>query len=365
MRKIYFLLLLLPILFFIRCNKNNESIKPENLIAFDNIENYSDTSFRINDIFQLGDSSYLLTGGVSISKEPFQNLIMKYDKSGKRIWINIKSHSDSPKGFSRVTIVNQNKYSAYRDKGFAYDPAPRIVDYDSKGKLIFQNFVNTSITMHGLTYVNGKYYLAGEKNKVMAFQKLDPDGTSKWLKFYQYAPAALSISQLSDSNFVCIGGGNSENVGYYLLKLNNKGDTIWTKPYKGFVVQGLPDGDFLAISGTGQYIEYIRFDKNAEEKWKNQFTDASPSSYEAGCFNILGYNSKYFMFTMLKDDGIFYLYEYDESGNPVNTLTVNDINPSIHIAITKTLDEGFIAVKSSIDTNPRDLELIKYSHVTP
>jgi hypothetical protein len=361
------LLYLLPglTLLFTTCSKNNDNVNPENKIDFSISESYTDTAFRINDIIQLADSSYILVGGASINKGNFQNLIMKYNKSGKRVWVNIKSNSDSPKGFSRVFPINKNKLSAYRDKGFAYDPAPRIVDYDSKGKLTLQNFVNTSITMHGLDYVAGSYFLAGEKSSVVAFQELDPNGTSKWLKFYNSGKSMLSISSLSDTTFITIGGGDISISSNLMMKLNNKGDTLWTKPRKGFTVQGLADGNFLAITGGPQDIQFQSFDNSGSAKWKSDYSDANSSSYDQGCYNILAYQSQYFIFTMLKNDGILYCYEYDLSGNLVNTIKINDIQSGTQVAATNTIDNGLIVVKSVTSTAPGKVELIKYSNVTP
>ncbi len=365
MKGIYPPLLLLTFLFLSHCNKNNDNITPKNQVDFDIRENFADTSLRINDVIQLSDSSFIMTGGASMNGGTFQNLIMKYDKSGKKVWISIKSQSDSPKGFSRVIAVSNSKYSAYRDKGFSYDPAPRIVDYNSNGNLIFQNFVNTSISMYGLAYKSGNYFLAGEKNNYMAFQELKPDGTSQWIKFYLYGPAALSISALSDSNFVAIAGGKSTQTGNYLMKINEKGDTLWTLPYKGYAVKVLADNDFLAITGSEPNVNFIMFDSQGNEKWKIVNSDAATTSFDQGCSDILDFNSQYYIFSILKNDGTLYLYECDNSGNLKNTIQVTGIQSNTQVALNKTFDNGLIVVKSNISSSSKTFEIIKYSQVTP
>ncbi len=365
MKRFYIPILLLAALSLSRCSKNNDNVSPKNQVDFDIQQNFADTSLRINDIIQLADSSFIMTGGASMNGGNFQNLIMKYDKNGKKVWVSIKSLSDSPKGFSRAFALSQSKYSAYRDVGFSYDPAPRIVDYNSSGTLLSQNFVNTSISMFGLAYESGNYYLAGVKNNYMAFQELKPDGTSQWIKFYLYGPAALSISALSDSDFVAIAGGKSSQTGNYLLKINNLGDTLWTRPYKGYIVKALANNDFLAISGSEPNVDFIMFDDHGNENWKVENTDVSTTSFDQGCSNILDYNSQHFIFSILKNDATLYLYEFDVSGNKTNTIQVKNVSSDTQVALTTTMDNGVIVVKSNISSSTKTLELTKYSKVIP
>ena len=366
MKKIFYLPLMFLPLFISECSKNNDTVKPDNTIDFSIRESHSDTAFRVNDVIQLADSSFIMVGGASIHKGNFQNLVMKYDKNGKRVWISIKSNTDSPKGFSRVFAVTQNKISAYRDKGFTYDLAPRIVDYNTNGKYLDQNYVNTYIDMNAVEYVSGNFFLAGGKNGVVAFQELDPNGSSKWLKFYYSGKSMLSLSDLSDTSFVAIGGGDISISTNQLMTLNNKGDTLKTFPYKGFVVKGLQNGDFLATTGGTTNVQFRSFDQSGSVKWSSdKGSSGVTNAYPSGCYSILEYDKGYFIFTMIGNDGNLYCYEYDIAGKLVNTIQINDIGSDTRIAINKTFNNGLIVVKSVSSTTPGDVEIIKYSDVTP
>ncbi len=356
---------LLSVLLIYQCSKNNEPSGPPNILSFDNTENYTDTVFRVNDVIQLPDSSFIMAGGASIQNGKFQNLIMKFDKSGKKVWIRIKSQSDSPKGFSRIVAVSSGKLSAYRDVGFSYDPAPRIVDYDYNGNLVFQNFVNTSIIMHGLVYMKSKYYLSGEKNNVMAYQEVNPDGTSQWIRFFLNEPPSLSVSNVSDSALVAIGGGNTSRTGRFLYKINLQGDSLWTRPFGGYEVQGLSNGNFLAVTGSGSDIDFAMFDTDGHESWKNSFSDAGTSSYATGSYRNLDFQSQYYLFSLLKSDGLLYAYVYDGSGNRVNMIKITGVSGTSQVAITETMDNGFLVVKTNQSASTHDFELIKYSQVIP
>jgi hypothetical protein len=345
------------------CN-NGESPKPGENISFDIKENYTDTCFRVNKIIQLSDSGYILAGGASTGNGKFQNLFMKYDPAGKRVWVNIKSHSDSPKGFCEIIKLNENKLYAYRDYGFNYDPSPRIVEYNGKGKMIFQNIIGIGIKMNSLVFIPYDYFIAGQDQGHLAYQKLDTGARSKWIKRYSFAPAGLSITQTEDNNFISIAGGNDSGNGNYLIKIDPEGDTIWTRNYKGYVVKALSDGNFLAITGTGSNIDFIMFDNPGNEKWKIQYTDASISSFTAGCLNILDFDSGYYVFTMLKDDGIFYIYVFNKSGKLTKTDQISDISTNDQLAIAKTIDEGIIVVKSNISNTSKIFEIIKLPKVT-
>ena len=77
MKKIFYLPLMFLILLLSECSKNNDTVKPDNTIDFSFTENHTDTAFRINDVIQLADSSFIMVGGASIHKGNFQNLVMK------------------------------------------------------------------------------------------------------------------------------------------------------------------------------------------------------------------------------------------------------------------------------------------------
>ncbi|MBK9760087.1 MAG: hypothetical protein IPO90_08985 [Flavobacteriales bacterium] len=95
---------------------------------------------------------------------------------------------------------------------------------------------------------------------------------------------ATDISNTSDGGFVLYGsGGFSFNLGlpsdHYLLKIDNAGDTLWTKRYGGtgfdggFSAEETSDGGYILLGATtsfgGNKYEVIRTNADGTVLWSN------------------------------------------------------------------------------------------------
>jgi|GEM_PF-2093437 len=117
--------------------------------------------------------------------------------------------------------------------------------------------------------------------------KLDSHGDSVWTKCYSglYRDWGESIIKTEDNNYLISGayGTSLYYEDWWLLKIDEDGDTIWTKTYgghphlRGVDIKLLPDGGFIAInsiqtSDAEAYdIHLVRLDSECNIIWDSYF----------------------------------------------------------------------------------------------
>jgi hypothetical protein len=111
--------------------------------------------------------------------------------------------------------------------------------------------------------------------------KLDKTGNKEWDKTYggKEAEGAFSVQQTKDLGYVVAGTTSSFGKGYpsiWILKLDAKGDSIWSKIYEGTVVSTAhaigqtSDGGYI-IAGSGKE-NIIKLDKNGIKEWGKHYS---------------------------------------------------------------------------------------------
>ena len=102
-------------------------------------------------------------------------------------------------------------------------------------------------TLDGGFLISGKWD-PGSSNNNMILIKTNRFGQTQWEKNY-FVTDPVKIIQLSDSNFLSVGGGIN---GAGIFKIKNNGDSIW---YKEFGNNG--DAKFLSVKEQSGYQGYI------------------------------------------------------------------------------------------------------------
>lgn len=138
------------------------------------------------------------------------------------------------------------------------------------------------------------FMLIGERHKFKSGPsdvyavKVDESGTLQWSKTYGGADNdyGVAVDQLVDDGYVI--GGFSESFGagirdMYLLKLDNSGDTLWTRTYGGSTIDAAndmkqtSDGGFILVGYTFSYgagssdVYVIRTDSNGDIIWQHTY----------------------------------------------------------------------------------------------
>jgi hypothetical protein len=117
--------------------------------------------------------------------------------------------------------------------------------------------------------------------------KIKPNGDTIWLKTYERGPFdnAQAIIQTVDSNFLILGrtysSGSRDNM--WLLKINQNGDSIWTKTYRDVIYEceaqtiiPTADSSFLILGSTQTYgagsdIWLSKINPNGDISWTETY----------------------------------------------------------------------------------------------
>ena len=112
--------------------------------------------------------------------------------------------------------------------------------------------------------------------------KVDSKGDTLWTKTYGGADQekGYSVQQTSDGGFIVSGMTRSFGAGgvdVYLLRTNTNGDTLWAKTYggaqsdEGNSVQQMNDGGFIITGVTGGRTCLIRTNSNGDTLWTRAY----------------------------------------------------------------------------------------------
>jgi len=161
-----------------------------------------------------------------------------------------------------------------------------------------QEALNTiTTTSDGEFLVAGIAYLNEDVGIEEMVLKVTADGDSVWMKTYgtEVDDIAAKIVELSDGGLAIAGFSGDSHVrfsfDYYLARLTEDGDLVWTRTYGGpndqkcnsLIVSSL-DGGFL-LSGTdgrrGHVNWLVRTDSTGEELWTLDFGDNSIDGFTA------------------------------------------------------------------------------------
>jgi hypothetical protein len=139
-------------------------------------------------------------------------------------------------------------------------------------------------TSDGGFIIIGTSRLSRQRSVDVFIIKVDSLGTLEWSRNVggEKQEEGRSIQQTSDSGYIATGWTSSYGSGeidVYLVRLNHKGDELWTrriggdKDDRGYSVKQTYDGGFVVAGETESYAEYetdiflFKVDSNGEPKW--------------------------------------------------------------------------------------------------
>jgi uncharacterized delta-60 repeat protein len=194
--------------------------------------------------------------------------IIKIDASGDTLWTKTFG-STNFEGFYCVTPTQEGGFVA---AGYCYQNGQTDIyalKLNENGDSLWSNTFDGDNNEYGRTVVqvsDGGIVIAGEKNYIdqdisdIFILKLDANGNSLWAKTFDGGmnEFASSIVQSADGSLLLAGGTNSTGSGgydAYVLKLDSKGDSLWSKTFGGnsddaaYSIIKTTDGGF-AIAGS-------------------------------------------------------------------------------------------------------------------
>ncbi len=243
---------------------------------------------------QTSDSGYVIAGRIGVNNNGVDVYLVKTNRSGDTIWsrtyggtfddIAYAVQQTSDNGYIIVGESNSFSGNAYCD---VY-----LVKTDSVGNTLWARSYGGTYRDYGYAVdeANNGYIIAGYQaylNDLYAnvyLIRIDTLGDTLWTRAYG-EPAnndeAFSVQQTAGGDFVAAGWTCSFGMGgdFWLLKINETGDTLWTKTYGGpdfeygTSVQETDDGGFIITGYTRSFgagyedVYVVKTNANGETMW--------------------------------------------------------------------------------------------------
>jgi len=211
--------------------------------------------------------------------------------------------------------------------------------------------------------------------------KTDADGDSLWSRTFggTAAEESRSIIRTADANFAIGGFTESRGAGqrdYWLIKMNDAGDTLWSRTYGGIygeMLAGLcqtPDGGYLLVGNTmsfgaiGTDAWVVKTDADGDSLWNHRLGGAGTDVYfsavpgNAGGCVLAGYTESFG--AQLTD---YWLVGTDANGDTLWTRVFGGDNYEILRGMLRTSDGGLMLAgyTSSYGAGGQDVWLLKTS----
>ncbi|MBI4646285.1 MAG: SprB repeat-containing protein [Bacteroidia bacterium] len=241
-------------------------------------------------VIQSSDGGYIITGhtkGAGAGNKDL--LVIKTDNKGDIIW---------SKTYGTPLSEQGNYIMATPDGGFTIAGEIFKIGGSLQSDIYLLHFNSDGDTLWKKSYGNDDnefgyyvqqtidegYIIAGNKGQNGVIIKTDLWGDTLWTRslgsFWGTQSDAKfhSIKEIPDSGYI-IGASGYGDMYHRLIRLDNWGDTIWTKDYGDdigtyfvtYEVFRMADGGYALIGGSGTDINIIRTNNTGDTLWTRRF----------------------------------------------------------------------------------------------
>ena len=244
---------------------------------------------------QTADGGFIIAGTThSFGADSDDVYLIQTDSNGDTLWTrtyggyykdwgnSVKQTNDS--GFI-ITGMTQNIDSVYGDVF--------LIRTDSNGDTLWtktyggedsdQGHSVQQTSDGGFIIVGNTWHLGTDAYNVYLV-RTNLSGDTLWTRSYggNDDDFGYSVQQTTDSGFIIVGSTSSFGAGgrdVYLIKINSKGDSLWTKTYgdtendQGYSVMQTIDGGFIITGSTSSFsaritnVYLIKTDSNGDTLW--------------------------------------------------------------------------------------------------
>ena len=244
---------------------------------------------------QTFDGGYIVAGRRNAFATFFSNdaILMKTDSMGDVEWLKVYGTRTGDDWFNDV---QQTADSGYIACGFIPQSGMQdniyVVKTDKNGDTLWTRAWGSSrydIARSVQETYDGGYIVAGQWDTTGILLRLNSLGDTIWAKlFYDGYVSFYSVSETADSGFVATGVLNANHLGLnlevYVVRVDKNGNTLWEKNYGyvdadyGFSVKTLPDGSFLvggySFQGFTDYDSYLlKLNEYGDTIWTKTYSD--------------------------------------------------------------------------------------------
>lgn len=346
-------------------------------------------------------SGYIAVGRAQVSTDNSQVLIVKTDNSGNEVWR--KTYGEN-KEFVAEQIIGL-KAGGYLIVGYSEGESVvtrqayllRINESGGKiwektlggDQMIEQAYAATEANDGGFVIIGQRLNIAAPNpNNQLWVVKTDDKGNVIWEREFG-GEASEEAGNIVSTDGGYLIAGSTESVGsgswdMWLIKIDNSGKELWSKPIGGGDIDRahdlllLPDGDIILAGYTYSFAMassdawLLRLDPQGEQKWAKVFgglsTDEGMSVFLTKDQKIIlaGYTEdyeadKYGQNASLEGQNVLLVLADPESGNKVWSRSLGGERAQRGFAVVEAHDGGYIITGMNMTSgvNREDLMLMK------
>jgi len=213
--------------------------------------------------------------------------------------------------------------------------------------------------------------------------KIDESGYKLWEKKWKFSDfdEAMDIKRTTDGNFIISGqtkNGNG-NMDVLLMKINDNGDSLWTKTLgtemdeSGNSIVPVADGGYMIAGVTGvfqpgdsnaqQNIYLARTDAKGDLQWSKAFGDTGQNY----AMDVKAVKGGYIIAGTTNSTGAgkedMFLMRTDEKGDTLWSATYGSTEPDFGVSVLPVADGYILAGTTKDTTGNQDIMLVKTDSV--
>lgn len=253
-------------------------------------------------ILALDNKEFIITGTSWNYTNQHSLYVVKINQYGDTLWTK-KYRGNLPDGGEKIIRNNENGFviSGYTDRITGGDEFSDVfvLNLNSDGDTIWtRKFggIKSSYSFDIINTSDSGYIITGYTENDLTWRdiyvlKIDKNGNLIWSKTYgnnygnNYNDDASSAVETKDKGFIIAGTThnikNDGNESPYILKLNEFGDTLWTKTLNGYLTRGgcvgivqTYDSGLIITGATGVYpntnIQVIKLNQSGDIIWSTK-----------------------------------------------------------------------------------------------
>jgi len=320
---------------------------------------------------QMADDSYIISGASWVGDEGwFDMSLLKIGQNGDSLWS--KTYGVGEYNIEVAYEVNITADGGFfivgGTDGFTGKSDMWAVKTDDKGEIEWSKGYggdNQEYGHGGIQVIDG-YILVGATNSFgkgaddAYIVKLDENGDTVWTKTYgtNQADGAFAIEAVKTGGYI-VAGVNNGYTDAFILRLDEKGDTLWTKVIGSYATDEVynltqtDDDGFVFVGrtnsqGEGNYDVWLfKLDKDGNLLWEKTY---GGEEREVGWSVIKADDGGFFITGMSRsfhhseEDSDMYLIKTDEKGDTIWTKAYGTIKDDAGKYGIQTKDGGFMAV---------------------
>jgi len=200
-----------------------------------------EVDYVVEDVLVTQDGGYVVSGSFDrwIDDDPpfwfdHWGFLMKTDCDGNLLWA---------KGDSVDFLGETDNYAFVETEdgdlisvGYCYWGGGYMIKRDSEGNRLWE-IPYDDFGANSMCKTNdGNIILGGVVESEIALRKLDNNGNTIWTKSYDcgYTSIAQSITQTSDNGFALTGLASGNGYDIIVMKTDSLGDSLWTRTFDGY-----------------------------------------------------------------------------------------------------------------------------------